>query len=289
MLDFRFGHIKCGPLFYFFKLVGKGFFVKTVNLFSLLFVFFFIIVPVFGAPEGNVSIESKEIEVQKKFFLRVEIYWEGGGNRYEIHPPRLKLPEGIKEQGVSSSALGGEKGFKIVYLCQLVGEKEGEYKIDPIEVDYKEKGKQEVFTKRIPGVSFKVFKKPIFGTKNQWIILGAGFVIFLGFFGGIYFWQSRKMNKKNILGPSREERRNKVLTMLEECRKFKTQGEWGKFFQTAILLHKEIASVQKKESQERELTEMEDLRERIKYGGLKPGAEVGEKHFRKLEKLVKNL
>jgi hypothetical protein len=95
--------------------------------------------------------------------------------------------------------------------------------------------------------------------------------------------------KKNevIHNLSKKEIRENFLAKLEECRKYKTEGKVDKFFQTAIFLKKELESFQGEEDKGKELTDMEELLERVKYGGLKVGSEVVEKYFKDLEKLVK--
>ena len=271
----------------FFRLFKRSFFLKGGNLFLFLFVFIFIS-SVLAAPKGKVTIENQEIPLQKKFFLKVEINWKGEEERYEIHAPRLELPEGIEEKGVSSFSTGGSEEYKIVYLFQLVANKEGEYRIDPIEVDYQEKGRPELFTKRIPGVSFKVLKKPTLGTKSQWLLFGIGLFVFLGIFSMLYLWNSRKMKRnETIYDLSKKEIRENFLSKLEECRKYKTEGKVDKFLQTAIFIKKELESFQGEEDKGKELADMEELLERVKYGGLKVGSEVVEKYFKDLERLVR--
>ncbi|RLA93724.1 MAG: hypothetical protein DRG25_03990 [Deltaproteobacteria bacterium] len=271
----------------FFRLFKRSFFLKGGNLFLFLFVFIFIS-SVLAAPKGKVTIENQEIPLQKKFFLKVEINWKGEEERYEIHAPRLELPEGIEEEGVSSFSIGGSEEYKIVYLFQLVANKEGEYRIDPIEVDYQEKGKPELFTKRIPGVSFKVLKRPTLGTKNQWLLFGIGLFVFLGIFSMLYLWNSRKIKRNETIHDlSKKEIRENFLAKLEECRKYKTEGKVDKFLQTAIFIKKELESFQGEEDKGKELADMEELLERVKYGGLKVGSEVVEKYFKDLERLVR--
>jgi len=288
MVSFRLLYTEFDPRFLFLKGAVRTFLPKIINLSPFLLVFFFI-APALGAPGGKVTIEGEAFEPQRTFSLRIEMYWEGEEERYEIRSHRLELPEGIEEKGVSLSALGGADGHKVVYVVHLAGQKEGAYTIDPIEVDYREKGKEEVFTKRLPGVSFKVVKKPVFGTGSQWVLLGGGFVVFLGLFFGIYAWQSRRMkNSDRVLTSSAQEIREQFLSRLEECRKFKTEGDLARFFHTALLLHKEIASFNANGDEKKEVTEMEELAERVKYGGVKPGSEVVDKYFRNLERLVKN-
>ena len=271
----------------FFRLFKRSFFLKGGNLFLFLFVFI-LITSVLAAPKGKVTIENQEIPLQKKFFLKVEINWKGEEERYEIHAPRLELPEGIEEEGVSSFSIGGSEEYKIVYLFQLVANKEGEYRIDPIEVDYQEKGKPELFTKRIPGVSFKVLKRPTLGTKNQWLLFGIGLFVFLGIFSMLYLWNSRKIKRNETIHDlSKKEIRENFLAKLEECRKYKTEGKVDKFLQTAIFIKKELESFQGEEDKGKELADMEELLERVKYGGLKVGSEVVEKYFKDLERLVR--
>ena len=79
------------------------------------------------------------------------------------------------------------------------------------------------------------------------------------------------------------------MSGLEECRKFKTEGDFDKFFYAALVLRKEIASLQGDGDENREVNEMEKLAEGVKYGGVKPGSDVVEKYLRELERLVKNL
>ena len=271
----------------FFRLFRRSFFLKGGNFFLFLFVFIFIS-SVLAAPKGKVTIENQEIPLQKKFFLKVEINWKGDEEQYEIHAPRLELPEGIEEEGVSSFSIGGSEEYKIVYVFQLVANKEGEYRIDPIEVDYQEKGKPELFTKRILGVSFKVLKRPTLGTKSQWLLFGIGLFVFLGIFSMLYLWNSRKMKRNETIHDlSKKEIRENFLSKLEECRKYKTEGKVDKFLQTAIFIKKELESFQGEEDKGKELADMEELLERVKYGGLKVGSEVVEKYFKDLERLVR--
>ena len=178
MVSSRLLYTEFDPRFLFLKGAIRTFLPKIINLSPFLLVFF-LIVPALGAPGGKVFIEGEAFEPQRTFSLRIEMYWEGEEERYEIRSHRLELPEGIEEKGVSSSALGGAGGHKVVYVVHLAGQKEGEYTIDPVEVDYRETGKEDVFTKRLPGVSFTIAKKPILGTKNQWIVTGGGLLIFL--------------------------------------------------------------------------------------------------------------
>jgi len=289
MLSCRLLYTEFDPRFLFFKGALRTFLPKIINLSPFLLVFFFI-APALGAPGGKVSIEGDAFEPQRTFSLRIEMYWEGEEERYEIRSHRLELPEGIEEKGVSSSALGGADGHKVVYVVHLAGQKEGEYTIDPIEVDYREAGKEEVFTKRLPGVSFIIAKKPAFGTKNQWMFAGAGLLILLTLFFGIFAWHSRGRTKGDSApAQSIQEERAQLLSRLEECRKFKTEGDFDNFFYAALLLRKEIASLQGDGDERKEVTEMEKLAEGVKYGGVKPGNDVVEKYLRELERLVKNI
>jgi len=253
MVSSRLLYTEFDPRFLFFKGAIRTFLPKIINLSPFLLVFF-LIVPALGAPGGKVSIEGEAFEPHRTFSLRIEMYWEGEEERYEIRSHRLELPEGIEEKGVSSSALGGADGHKVVYVVHLAGQKEGEYTIDPIEVDYRETGKEEVFTKRLPGVSFTIAKKPIFGTKNQWMLAGGGLLILFALFFGIFAWQSRlKKKSDSVLRPSTQQAGEQLLSRLEECRKFKTEGDFDGFFNAALLLHKEIASLQGEEKYLREL------------------------------------
>lgn len=252
---------------------------------------FFLIVEAFGAPAGDVSIEGKTFATHKTFSLRIALYWEGDEERYEIRSHRLDLPAGIEEKGVSSSALGGTDGHKVVFIVQLAGHEEGQYTIDPIEVDYREKGKEEVFTKRLPGVSFTVAEKPIFGTRNQWMLVGIGLLIFIGLFFGIFVRESRRSKKGDSISASdraTQTLREQLSKRLEECRKAKTEGDLDRFFAAALQLHKEMATFLGDSAEKNEVTEMEKVAERAKYGGVKPGSEVIEKYLRALERAVKH-
>jgi peroxiredoxin len=228
-------------------------------------------------PTAEVTLSDETAQVGREFAVDVRITWDGNFDDYLLHPPSIHLPEQVERLGVSAQT-STEAGAQVVaYEIRLVATEEGSFALDPVELRYTPRLESAPVAARIAGPTVQVTGASFTGLLP--ILLGVGGVLLLtagGVAGGTALRRRRRPARTNPAAPSVA----RLHQVFEEARKQRLDGNIAEFLSSAA----EIERLLDAEASTPERTELDDLEERARYGGMLPGREQLDQIQRRIER-----
>jgi hypothetical protein len=237
-----------------------------------------------GAPTLSLSLDDQHITAQKTFTATLTLSWKGEADQYLIEPPQLTLPEDINETGTASRSITREDHYLLEYRFDLRAEKEGDYVIEPVEISYWEKGNKTVQIVKTEALPFSVTTFTFTSYGNYWLI-GLLAIIFLSLFTVLIVLSKKKKRHRSdhrIETPSLKEM---ITRELKECHSYKITGDWENYLKKAIAIRDKLPTEDKGG---KAMETLDNLAERVHYGGLHPTTEEINHIQRQLEHALKN-
>ncbi len=137
-------------------------------------------------PTGTVDLATIRPRAGKPFFVDVVVRWEG--DDYQIHPPQLELPAGLREieTATESSSIDGTRC--LTYRASVVAEDAGSYAIPSVDLRFRPRSyTKEPLTSRVPGLTVRVHRRATI----PWI---AGIGLITGILGAAFLGAVRRRN-----------------------------------------------------------------------------------------------
>lgn len=238
-----------------------------------------------GAPTVSLSSASKHITTNKTFSSTLTVSWKGDPDQYLVEPPRLTLPEGIKEIGSASRSITSGNHHLLEYRFDLRAEKEGDYVIKPVEVSYWAKGNNAADTARTEALGFSAISFNLTRYESYWP-LGVLAVIFLSLSITLIVLSTKKKRKRAALGSETPALKETLSRELRECHAYKITGDWENYLRRAIALRDKLPPGDRRGEI---LEKLDHLAERVHYGGIHPTTDEINRIQRQLEQSLKSV
>ena len=134
-------------------------------------------------PTGTVTLATAQPRADDPFFIDVVVRWEG--DDYQIHPPQLELPTGLKEleTATESSSTDGRKF--LTYRVSVEAAEAGSYTIPSVDLRFRPRSyTQEPLTSRVDGLTVEVGR----AATPMWII-GIGLAALVMIAAAVVLWR----------------------------------------------------------------------------------------------------
>lgn len=111
-------------------------------------------------PTAEVSLGAEPAVAGTPFELLVRVSWADTGEDYRVHPPRLTLADGLRQDAVSTSS-SSQDGVKVLtYSVTLLADEPGAYAVDPVEIRFTPPDGSEPLATRVRGPTAQVGEVP---------------------------------------------------------------------------------------------------------------------------------
>ena len=216
-------------------------------------------------PSAELLLSDPSPRVGQEFFLDVHLRWAGHIDEYMPQPPRVHLPEGVTQKGVTASTSSRDGAQVVVYRITLQAEEAGSFALDPVELRYQPRLAADVATTRVLGPTVTVEARTVAGLPPKTFVMVAGGVAATALAGLAVGLKWRSLND---LEPVEDDSRwEAMLARYQEARSRRMQGDGAGFCLAMIDLLDEL-----RESSESEAAEMTSLKEDLRFGGHVPPA-----------------
>jgi len=220
---------------------------------------------VLDPPSAELQLSNAFPEVGEEFDLDIRLQWAGHMEEYLPQPPKVHLPEGVVQKGVTASTNSRDGAQIVLYRVTLQASEPGTYALDPVELRYKPRFATDETATRILGPTVTVEPRTILGMAPRNLALGAGGIAVTAMAGLAMgkWWKAHRQNEPKEAESDLEE----LLARYNEARSLRMQGDGGGFALVMVELLRELL-----EPSASELSEMAELEESLRYGGQVPPA-----------------
>lgn len=259
--------------------------LKILYLFSIAFIFLTSFPhELIGAPAVSLSLNKDTIYANRNFSLELILSWEGDPDQYLIAPPHITLPTGIEEIDSSFRSVSRGDRYSLYYRYDLLARQEGDYRIQPIEISYWEKGNNQEETIKTKALHVKVTSFGIRNLGGDWLLFVLT-VFLLSLFVGLIVLYKRKRGGVHDQQLDHAIKREMILEELNQCSAYKMQGDWENYLKKVISIRSKIPALHEDKENMRVL---DSLLERVTYGGFYPTTEEINLMQRKLERALRD-
>lgn len=174
-------------------------------------------------PTADLRLSDSSPRPGEEFILEVHLRWSGHMEEYLPQPPRVHLPEGMIQKGVTASTSSRDGAQVVVYRVTLLAAAEGSYALDPVELRYQPRFADGVATTMILGPTVEVQPRAIAGLDPRtfrWVAGGAAATALAALTVG-WRWKSRRDRE-----PAGDDSRfDEMLTLYQEARSRRVRGD----------------------------------------------------------------
>ena len=107
-------------------------------------------------PTAAVMLGESPAVAGQPFELLVKVSWADTGEDYRIHPPRLTLPQGLRQDAVSTTSSSQDGTKVLTYTVSLQADEPGDYTVDPVEIRFTPDDGSQPMATRVPGPTARV-------------------------------------------------------------------------------------------------------------------------------------
>ncbi len=107
-------------------------------------------------PTAEVVLGETPAVAGQPFEVVVRVSWADTGEDYRIHPPRLTLPDGLRQDAVSASSSSQDGTKVLTYTVSLQADAPGDYNVDPVEIRFTPDDGSQTMATRVPGPTAQV-------------------------------------------------------------------------------------------------------------------------------------
>jgi len=218
---------------------------------------------VLDPPTADLQLSNQTPRVGQEFYLDIRLRWAGHMEEYMPQPPRVHLPEGVVQKGVTASTDSRDGAQVVVYRVTLQADEAGAYALDPVELRYRPRYATEETSTQILGPTVEIQPRTLLGLRPRTLALSVGGVALTALVGlaARRRWRAAKRSEPSGFKSQYEQ----MMTRYTEARSLRMQGD-GAGFALALL----GLLAQLREPDESESREAEKLEESLRYGGQVP-------------------
>lgn len=214
-------------------------------------------------PTAEVTLSNPAPRAGKEFFLDVHLRWAGHLEEYLPQTPRVHLPEGVTQKGVTASTSSRDGDQVLVYRFTLEAEQDGSFALDPVELRYQPRWTAEVATTQIVGPTVVVGMPTVLGLTPRTLAQVGGGVVATAVAGlvAVWRWKANRDSKQPVSESGFEEK----MVRYQEARTLGMQGDGAGSALILIGLLRELRG-----STAGEAAAMVQMEERLRFGGEVP-------------------
>ena len=238
-------------------------------------------------PSAEVALSDRSPTLGSTFDLDIRVFWSGDFEEYLLRTPRVAIPEGLEQLGVSAQTRSESGRSVVTYSVSLRAREPGRFALDPVELRYVPRFEQEPVSTLIDGPKIEIA-----APASTWGPAGLGIasVALLG--GGALAWWGRK--RRSRLEESTVDPLETVRGSCEAARHARFEGQGA----VAVAhLHAAVAGLAEKKAEpspaaesepqlESLLAELSVLDEACRFGGAKPPPRDLDKLQRRVERVL---
>lgn len=260
-------------------------FLKILYTFSIVSIFLTSLpYQLIGAPIVSLSLDKDTILTNQIFSFEITLSWVGDADQYLVAPPQVTLPEGVEEKDSSFRSVSKGDSYSLQYRYNLCAQKEGDFRIQPIEISYWEKGNNKEEKIKTEALHFKVASFHIMNLGGYWLWFILA-IFLLSLFMVLIVLYKRKKRGVGDQTLNHVITREMLLDELDQCNAYKLEGNWENYLKKVVSIRNKIPALNEDEESMKALNA---LVERITYGGFCPSTEAINLIQRKLERDFKN-
>lgn len=115
-------------------------------------------------PTADVALARPgPVRVGESFELIIRLHWAGSFEEYLPQPPRVELPEGVVQEGVTAETDSVAGRSEVVYRLRLRADAPGSYALDPVELRYMPRLESQPVAGRVLGPVVEVVELKVLG------------------------------------------------------------------------------------------------------------------------------
>ena len=216
-------------------------------------------------PSAELRLSNASPEVGEEFDLDIRLRWAGHMDEYLPQPPKVHLPEGVVQKGVTASTNSRDGAKVVLYTVTLQASEPGIYALDPVVLRYKPRFATDETATQMLGPTVTIKPRTILGLTPKSLALGAGGIAVTAMVGLAMgkWWKAQRQSEPQEAESDLEE----LLARYNEARSLRMQGDGGGFALIMAELLRELL-----EPSASEHSEMAELEESLRYGGQVPPA-----------------
>jgi hypothetical protein len=214
-------------------------------------------------PTAEVSLSTPSPVAGESFVLDVRLLWAGDFAEYVPMPPQVQLPEGVERLGVEASTSSVDGRSVVSYRITLRASEPGSYALDPIELRYTPRTDPAPLTTRLLGPTVTVVEAPVLGPGGFTLAL-AGAVLLL--IAGAAALIVRRRRRPATASDDSAPLYDRLRSRFDGARAKRVQGDAAGFIADVTAILAELDSDDRS-------AELDELIERVRYGGQTPPAE----------------
>jgi len=216
-------------------------------------------------PSADLRLSDSSPRPGEEFILEIHLRWAGHMEEYLPQPPRVHLPEGMTQKGVTASTSSRDGAQVVVYRITLLAAEEGSYALDPVELRYQPRFATDVATTMVLGPTVDVQPRAVAGLDPRtfrWVAGGAAATALAALTVG-WRWKTRRDRE-----PAGDDSRfDEMLALYQEARTRRVRGDGVGSCLLMMDLLEELC-----EPSETAAAENAKLAEGLRFGGQVPTA-----------------
>ena len=216
-------------------------------------------------PSADLLLSDDSPQAGDEFFLDIHLRWAGSLEEYMPQIPKVHLPEGVVQKGVTASTSSREGDQVVLYRVTLEAAEPGTYALDPVELRYQPRSAMDVATTRMVGPTVIVEPQRVAGLSPQTLALVTGGVAAtaVATLAAGWWWRSRRTQDPEPTGSQFDE----LMSRFQAARKLRMQGDGAGFALVMLDLLDEL-----RDPSESGGEQMITMAERLRFGGHVPPA-----------------
>ena len=225
-------------------------------------------------PTATVTLATPSVVVGQPFDLDVEVHWAGNFDDYLLHPPVVRLPEGVVQSGTSAETNSRDGRATVTYHLSLEATEAGTFDLDPVELRYTPRFEAEPLSSQIAG--FEVIVEP----KTSWAlplaaasVMGMSGLVTVGL--GALYWRRRAATPQAV-----DDRYGPLKAIFDEARQLRIAGDAAGFMTRMASLAEALGDGDEA---------LQGVIERVRYGGEVPPRQEMDRLERKIQKMLSEL
>lgn len=216
-------------------------------------------------PSAELELSDVSPEVGEEFDLSIRLQWAGHMDEYLPQPPKVHLPEGVVQKGVTASTNSRDGAQIVHYRVTLQADEPGTYALDPVELRYKPRLATDETATQMLGPTVTVERSTLLGMTPRSLALGTGGIAAAAIVGLAMgrWWKEHRQG-----GPvETTSDLDGLVARYHEARSLRMQGDGRGFALVMVELLRNLT-----ESSATQSPEMAQLEESLRYGGQVPPA-----------------
>ncbi len=231
-------------------------------------------------PDAEVRLLDESPGLGEPFELEIRLLWAGNFEEYLPHPPKVHLPEGIVQDGVSATTNTVDGSHQVIYRVALRAEEAGTFALDPVEVRYTPRFESQPMAGQVLGPTVTIAAKAAGPSRGTVIgAISGGLVALL--LGGFAL---RRLRPQEPAADGRTAAYEALNERFEQARGLRLQGNHSGYFLALAALEEDLRKTRGESPDEAAEAALAEAVERARFGGAPPPAEEIESLARRIQR-----